>query len=58
MKKGTMIQLKGRLNDRDIELSDNKKLKTYNVVAEEVEFAESKKKQDDFTPITDDDMPF
>lgn len=58
MKKGTMIQLKGRLNDRDIELSDNKKYKTYSVIAEEVEFAESKTKQDAFTPITDDDMPF
>lgn len=53
-----MIQLKGRLNDRDIELSDNKKYKTYSVIAEEVEFAESKTKQDAFTPLTDDDMPF
>ena len=60
LKKGTMIQLKGRLNDRDIELGD-KKYKTYNVIAEEIEFAESKKKEEskeEFIPITDDDMPF
>ena len=50
----------GRVQTRNYEDKDGKTTYVTEVIAEEVEFGESKKeeKQADFTPVTDDDLPF
>lgn len=64
--KGTKIALRGRIQTGSFE-KDGKKVYTTDVVAEEVEFAESKKTQeennnlDDFVNVTDanmEELPF
>lgn len=64
--KGTKIALRGRIQTGSYE-KDGKKIYTTDVVAEEVEFAESKKSQeetnalDDFVNVTEanmDELPF
>lgn len=59
IKKGSLIIAIGRVQTRTYEDKDGKTVYVTEVIAEEVEFGESKKEQkDDFTPITDDDLPF
>lgn len=70
-KKGQQILLNGRLQNRDYEGKDNKKVYVTEIIAEEVYFADSKKNgeqvseqvQNEFTPSfsmldDDDDLPF
>ena len=61
MKKGTKIALAGRIQTGSYTNSDGNKVYTTDVIAEEVEFAESKKQSDDFMTIPDgleEEMPF
>lgn len=70
-KKGQQILINGRLQNRDYENKDNKKVYVTEIIAEEVYFADSKKNneqvseqvQNEFTPSfsmldDDDDLPF
>lgn len=61
MKKGTKTALAGRIQTGSYTNSDGNKVYTTDVIAEEVEFAESKKQSDDFMTIPDgleEEMPF
>lgn len=61
--KGTKIALRGRIQTGSYE-KDGKKIYTTDVIAEEVEFAESKKTQeensnlDDFVNVDAEELPF
>ena len=59
-KKGLLVIVTGRVQTRNYEDKDGKTTYVTEVIAEEVEFGESKKeeKQADFTPVTDADLPF
>jgi len=65
-KKGQQISVIGRLQSRHYDDKDGKRVYVTEVVAEEVYFAESKKEdssnapftEENFTPVTDDDLPF
>lgn len=70
-KKGKPIAIIGRLQTRNYDDKDGKKVYVTEVIAEEVHFAggnseqngqpnqeQSFMKQEEFTPITDDDLPF
>lgn len=69
-KKGQQVGVIGRLQSRSYDDKDGKRVYVVEVVAEEVYFADSAKgKQDspdnqttttssEFTPVTDDDLPF
>lgn len=59
--KGTKITVCGRIQTGSYTNSDGNKVYTTDVIAEEVEFAESKKQSDDFMTIPDgleEEMPF
>lgn len=65
VKKGTKLCIRGRIQTGSYE-KDGKKIYTTDVVAEDVEFAESKKSQeqpqekpvDDFISVVDGELPF
>lgn len=65
VKKGTKLCIRGRIQIGSYE-KDGKKIYTTDVVAEDVEFAESKKSQeqpqekpvDDFIAVVDGELPF
>ena len=66
-KKGQQVAIRGRLSTRDYTDKDGKKVFVTEVVAEEVDFADSKKEgekgesvhPDAFTPVTDEaQLPF
>lgn len=75
-KKGMQVGVIGRLQTRNYDDKDGKKVYVTEVVAEETYFADSKREggenpfsgveapfnateaQSDFTPVTDDDLPF
>lgn len=67
-KKGQQILINGRLQNRDYENKDNKKVYVTEIIAEEVYFADSKKNNEqvseqEFTPSfsmldDDDELPF
>ena len=56
LQKGTKIAITGRLNQNSYEDRDGKKVSTVDVIVEQHEFCESKKK-DDFMQI-DEKLPF
>ena len=74
VKKGQQVGIIGRLQTRNYDNKDGKKVYITEVIAEEVYFADSKKEnvptnddpvnndvagsQTTFTPVTDDDLPF
>lgn len=69
LNKGSQAAISGRIQTRNYENKEGKKVYVTEVVAEEVQFLDSKKDSknnqeefgvptDDFTPIDDDDMPF
>ena len=66
-KKGQQVGVIGRLQTGFYDDKDGKRVYTTDVIAEEVYFAESAKEKqnnqaaatgDNFTPVTDDDLPF
>lgn len=65
VKKGTKLCIRGRIQTGSYE-KDGKKIYTTDVVAEDIEFAESKKSQeqpqekpvDDFISVVDGELPF
>ena len=64
-KKGQQVAIVGRLRTRRYEDKDGKTVFITEVIAEECDFADSKKENteklvttNDFTPVTDDDLPF
>ena len=65
VKKGTKLCIRGRIQTGSYE-KDGKKIYTTDVVAEDIEFAESKKSQeqpqekpvDDFIAVVDGELPF
>lgn len=65
-KKGQQVSIIGRLQTRNYDDKDGKKVYVTEVVAEEVYFADTKKddksnapfSEESFTPVTDDDLPF
>jgi single-strand DNA-binding protein len=61
-KKGQQVAVIGRIQTRNYDDKDGKKVYVTEVVAEEVYFADSKKEAEEgqapFTPVTDDDLPF
>ena len=75
-KKGMQVAVTGRIQTRNYDDKDGKKVYVTEVVAEETYFADSKREggenpfsgvdapftategQSDFTPVTDDDLPF
>lgn len=66
-KKGQQVGVIGRIETRNFDDKDGKKVYVTEVIAEEVYFADSKKEDNtnapfentqDFTPVTDDDLPF
>lgn len=65
VKKGTKLCVRGRIQTGSYE-KDGKKIYTTDVVAEDIEFAESKKSQeqpqekpvDDFISVVDGELPF
>lgn len=66
-KKGQQVSIIGRIETRKYEDKDGKTVYVTEVIAEEVYFADSKKEDNtnapfentqDFTPVTDDDLPF
>lgn len=64
-KKGLQVGVIGRLQTRNYDDKDGKKVYVTEVVAEEVYFADSKREAEtgesfeaEFAPVTDDDMPF
>lgn len=66
-KKGQQVGVIGRLQTRNYDDKDGKKVYVTEVVAEETYFADSKKEDNSnapfentqgFTPVTDDDLPF
>lgn len=64
VKKGTKLCIRGRIQTGSYE-KDGKKIYTTDVVAEDIEFAESKKSQeiqeqpkDDFVSVVDGELPF
>ena len=61
-KKGQQISLIGRLSTRHYTDKDGKEVYVTEVIVEEVYFVGNKEKpeekQTDFTPITDEDLPF
>lgn len=66
-KKGQQVGVIGRIETRNFDDKDGKKVYVTEVIAEEVYFADSKKEDNtnapfentqNFTPVTDDDLPF
>ena len=59
-KKGSFINLTGHLQTRNYDDKNGNKVYVTEIIVETAEFGGSKKEntQQDFTPITDDDMPF
>lgn len=66
-KKGQQVGVIGRLQTRNYDDKDGKKVYVTEVVAEETYFADSKREGNsnapfdntqEFTPVTDDDLPF
>ena len=66
-KKGQQISLIGRIETRNYDDKDGKRVYVTEVIAEEVYFADSKKEDNsnapfenkqDFSTVTDDDLPF
>ncbi len=58
VRKGHKIGVVGHIQTGSYD-KDGKKVYTSDVIVDELEFLESKKQQDDFTPIEDDrDLPF
>lgn len=67
-KKGQQVGVIGRLQTRNYDDKDGKKVYVTEVVAEEVYFADSKKEEqnpfanapasNEFTPVNDEDLPF
>ena len=68
-KKGQQVGVIGRIETRNYDDKDGKRVYVTEVIAEEVYFADSKKEDNsnapfentntqEFTPVTDDDLPF
>lgn len=61
-KKGQQIGITGRIQTRNYDDKDGKRVYVTEIITEEVEFIgnkeESKEEKSDFTPVTDDDLPF
>ena len=58
--KGKMIIVTGHLQTRSYDDKDGKRVYVTEIIVEEVDFAGDKKeeKQEEFTPVTDDQLPF
>ena len=57
-KKGQEILIVGRIQTRNYDDKDGKKVYVTEVITEEVEFVGSKEKEEDFKPVTDAELPF
>ncbi len=62
-KKGKQVLIEGRLQTRNYDDKDGKKVYVTEVIAEQVFFADSSEKKEEpqeqeFKPVTDDDLPF
>ena len=60
IKKGQEIVVAGRLQTRNYDDKDGKRVYVTEVIADEVDFTSNKKEEtkEEFTPVTDDDLPF
>lgn len=60
-KKGQQIVVAGRLQTRNYDDKDGKRVYVTEVIADEIDFTSNKKEEDtpdEFTPVTDDELPF
>ena len=58
VKKGTKVIISGKFQTRTYDGKDGKKVYVTELMQDDFGIVPTKKKQEDFTPVTEDDLPF